>query len=142
MGTPPVPGSSGADVIGGWSWGTPTRAAFDPRAPPPTQPFAGRDLQRQLPVHEAALVRPPPHYFSSFADAGAGSGPRSRAQVTDCPGPGGRNMPGSILRQCVRVISSVAGQKPVRGTACPNSRFSQDRGVPDPPRSGGTPTRT
>ena len=40
-------------------------------------------------------------------------------------------MPGSIRRQRVRVISSVAGQNPVRGTACQSSRLSQDRGMPN-----------
>jgi hypothetical protein len=29
--------------------------------------------------------------------------PSSPAQIGDCPGPGGRNMPGSIRRQCVWV---------------------------------------
>ena len=58
------------------------------------------------------------------------------------PGAGGRNMPGSIRRQCLRVISSVAGQNPARGTAAHSSRLSQDRGIPNRLSSGYTSTRS
>ena len=51
-------------------------------------------------------------------------------------------MPGSIRRQCARVMASVAGQKPARGTACHSSRFSQDRGMPKRTSSGSTSTRS
>ena len=64
---------------------------------------------------------------------------RSSDLLPRCRGP---DMPGSIRRQCVRVISSVAGQNPVRGTACQSSRLSQDRGIPNRLSSGYTSTKS
>ena len=51
-------------------------------------------------------------------------------------------LPGSIRRHCARVMSSVAGQKPARGTACHSSRFNQGRGIPKRTNSGSTSTRS
>ena len=64
--------------------------------------------------------------------------PSALLRVADPPGIGGLNIPGSIRRQCARVMASVAGQKPARGTACHSSRFSQDRGMPKRTNSGST----
>jgi hypothetical protein len=96
---------------------------------------------RPAELHCASTAAGGPSPFTSEALASRGR-VVAAAQVSDRGGGDGRNMPGSIRRQCARRTCSVAGQKPARGTARHSWRLSQERGMPNRTSSGSTSTRS